>query len=85
MVSAQKRLLLRGRDLANFIRTHGGKKENMEVYMRLFSGMIKGLYTLHTTNQCHRDIKPANIFLSGTDLDSMIPKLGDFGLARNVT
>ena len=39
---------------------------------------------LHRNKQMHRDIAPKNIFLHNEteDLDTVIAKLGDFGLSR---
>lgn len=43
-------------------------------------GVASGLAYLHAHNILHRDIKPENIFLD----EFMFPKLGDFGLAKDV-
>ena len=51
--------------------------------------MIEALSMIHGNNQLHRDLKPGNIFLmhlNGVkDINNLVPKLGDFGLARQVT
>jgi serine/threonine protein kinase len=41
--------------------------------------MLAGLRHLHTQKIIHRDIKPENFLLD----DNLVPKLCDFGLARN--
>jgi len=69
-------------DLSTFITEHGGKKENMGLYMKLTIDMLRGLQEVHSKGHCHRDIKPANVFLmknSSNDTMSLIAKLGNFG------
>lgn len=47
-------------------------------------GVANGLHYLHTAKAkplIHRDIKSANILLS----ESLVPKIGDFGLAKSLT
>ena len=43
-------------------------------------GIAFGMSYLHSLNILHRDLKPANILLN----DSLFPKIGDFGLSREV-
>jgi serine/threonine protein kinase len=44
--------------------------------------MLAGLKHLHSHNIVHRDIKTSNFLL---DEKNLIPKICDFGLARNFT
>jgi serine/threonine protein kinase len=48
----------------------------------LAEGIIDGLAYLHANNITHRDMKPANILLT-TKNGKRIPKITDFGLAKN--
>lgn len=48
----------------------------------LAEGIIDGLAYLHANNITHRDLKPANILLTTKD-GKRIPKITDFGLAKN--
>lgn len=48
----------------------------------LAEGIIDGLAYLHANNITHRDLKPANILLT-TKNGKRIPKITDFGLAKN--
>ncbi|MEQ1502700.1 MAG: protein kinase [Myxococcota bacterium] len=47
----------------------------------LARGILRGLRAVHRFGLVHRDIKPANILLQPYD-DDLIPKIGDFGLAK---
>jgi len=73
-------------DLEQFVKNHGGKKENMPLYVKVIHSILLGVNVLHQTRQVHRDIALKNIFLCGDvkDLKNLIAKLGDFGLARDV-
>lgn len=66
--------------------SHAGKEEHLRLYLKIASDILHGVSVLHSTKQVHRDIALKNIFLSG-DLASgeIIAKLGDFGLARDVS
>jgi predicted Ser/Thr protein kinase len=46
----------------------------------IVKGICDGLAHAHENGVIHRDIKPANILLN----DKVVPKIGDFGLARPV-
>ena len=72
--------------MAGFIANHGGKKENMHVYKRIFDQVCMGLSAVHSLKQCHRDIKPGNIFLQEgktKNLEDLVAKIGDFGIAKD--
>jgi eukaryotic-like serine/threonine-protein kinase len=43
---------------------------------------LKGLEYIHKNGIVHRDIKPENILLQGKGQGQLIPKIADFGLAR---
>ncbi|XP_048859958.1 LOW QUALITY PROTEIN: mitogen-activated protein kinase 4 [Brienomyrus brachyistius] len=47
----------------------------------LFYQLLRGLKFIHSANVLHRDLKPANIFVN---VDQLLLKIGDFGLARIV-
>lgn len=76
-----------GGNLQELIENHGGKEENLKTYMALFEQMVEGILEIHSKGQMHRDIKPENVFLrkGGENLSSLIVKLGDFGLARDMS
>lgn len=52
-----------GGDLEEFIEKHGGKRTNIEHYLKISRGILSGINVLHSTKQLHRDLKPQNIFL----------------------
>lgn len=72
--------LLTGGDLLQFILEHGCFTEN--VARRIFRSIAGAVKYLHEKNIVHRDLKPENILLTSKNLDDMMPKLADFGLAR---
>ncbi|OWF47931.1 mitogen-activated protein kinase 4-like [Mizuhopecten yessoensis] len=53
-----------------------------EEHTRLFLyQLLRGLKYIHSANVVHRDLKPANLLIN---LDDMVLKIADFGLARVV-
>jgi len=46
---------------------------------KIIKGVCEGLHYLHEKKIVHSDLKPANILLDY----KMVPKIGDFGLARS--
>ena len=46
-------------------------------------GIVDGLRYVHSQNVIHRDIKPKNILMFGPK-DDMIPKIADFGVAKQI-
>ncbi|XP_076815747.1 uncharacterized protein LOC143461768 [Clavelina lepadiformis] len=49
-------------------------------YTRLFLyQLLRGLKYIHSANVLHRDITPSNVFLN---IDTLMVKIGDFGVAR---
>ncbi|HEX3133581.1 MAG TPA: serine/threonine-protein kinase, partial [Planctomycetota bacterium] len=71
--------LITGGDLGGRIEREGPLPVDDAV--RLMIGCCDGLAALHLAGLVHRDIKPGNIFLTA----SGEPKIGDFGLARQVS
>ncbi|KAI5843050.1 kinase-like domain-containing protein [Morchella snyderi] len=76
---------------------HSGPKHCfcLTASLRLFSGLVDGVAYLHAKKIAHRDLKPGNIFLDAyegrrcckcdTHNSLVIPRIGDFGLVKNVT
>ena len=57
-------------------------EENWNETKRLIAiyGIAAGMAHSHSHNIIHRDLKPANVFLN----ESFHPKIGDFGLSKNI-
>jgi len=49
-------------------------------YARVMAGVARGLHAAHIRGLAHRDVKPSNILL-----ESDVPRLTDFGLARELS
>lgn len=73
-------------DLKSLIEEHGGRRENLKLYLRIAMCILKGIEELHSKHKFHRDIKHENIFISGdfSDTSTIIAKLGDFGIMRDM-
>ena len=65
-----------GRDLLRGIEPPGQTQA-----LDIIDGVLSGLIRTHAAGIIHRDIKPANILLT----DAGVPKLTDFGIARDAT
>ena len=54
-----------GGDLEDFIKLHGGQKELMPLYLRMFSEMTEAIAYMHNmkSKHMHRDLKPQNVLL----------------------
>ena len=48
----------------------------------LGAGVLRGMAKAHAAGLVHRDLKPANVLLHLTDEGEVVPKVADFGLAR---
>jgi serine/threonine protein kinase len=53
-----------------------------KVAVQLIIQSLTGLKFVHNAGIVHRDIKPENILLKGNGHETMVPKIADFGLAR---
>lgn len=49
----------------------------------LFTGILAGVHGCHTHRFVHRDIKPSNVLLA-TSAHGFLPKLSDFGIAKEM-
>jgi hypothetical protein len=56
------------------------------VAARLVEALARAMQLAHSRNVVHRDLKPSNILLvsSGRESGELIPKISDFGLARQL-
>lgn len=71
-------------NLEDYIAKQGGGLGSEEARM-VMKGMTHGLRVLRETNIFHRDLKTENVFLIFQEDGSLVPKLGDFGLAKQLT
>jgi len=69
-----------GGDLLQFILDHQAFSETTA--RRIFREIVEAVRYLHDKNVVHRDLKPENILLTSKVVETMHPKLADFGLAR---
>ena len=53
----------------------------LDVAIAILRDVLNGVATAHDAGICHRDLSPMNILLTA----SGIPKVGDFGIAKNVS
>lgn len=66
-------------DLHRILQSNGTISED---YVKLFIyQLLRGLKYIHSANAIHRDIKPSNILV---DPETLLLKIGDFGLTRVV-
>jgi serine/threonine-protein kinase len=71
---------LSGRDLESAIQALGPLPP--DVVLRVAAQATIGLAKAHEAGVVHRDIKSANVFLARQDVDAIVVKLLDFGIAK---
>ena len=74
--------LLKGTDLERHMLRAGPLDPGPIV--RLFVQLCEGLGAAHAAHVIHRDIKPSNIFISAMPDGEIVPKLFDFGVAKQI-
>ncbi len=71
--------LIEGMDFNKYLNNFREQLISNEVKMKeIFSGILEGLFAIHSQSIIHRDLKPANIFITKDDN----VKLLDFGLVK---
>jgi serine/threonine protein kinase len=79
--------LLRGETMADWL-SHIPLSDRREGFIRelilLLLDVLKGLGAAHEQGVLHRDLKPSNIFLHRNENDEIVPKILDFGIARDL-
>lgn len=75
--------LLEGEDLSGRLRRRGalGVAETADVLVPVMAGLAAA----HAVGVLHRDLKPGNIFITRGPYGEEVPKLVDFGIAKNLT
>ncbi|MBI5361085.1 MAG: tetratricopeptide repeat protein [Planctomycetes bacterium] len=66
-------------------RTGKPSREDIREFLGLMRQVISGMDYAHSNNIIHRDIKPENILLATGQNGEIIPKIADFGLAKETT
>jgi serine/threonine protein kinase len=74
---------LRGNDLSGYIRQMGALEP--EPVVSLFLHACDGLATAHALGIVHRDIKPSNLFVHEWSDGTVVLKICDFGIAKQLT
>lgn len=62
-----------------------GNRLNSRRTIRLLDRLLAALSFAHSQGIVHRDLKPSNILLHKLPNGTFLPKIGDFGLAKNFT
>jgi eukaryotic-like serine/threonine-protein kinase len=75
--------LLVGEDLRALLEREG-KLDEVKA-RAIFAPVLRGIAAAHATGIVHRDVKPANLFLSKGMSGELVPKVIDFGIARDVS
>lgn len=77
-----------------FLKKSGGKelieyeapsKKNINEYVKIMKKVMEGIDYAHRENIIHRDLKPENVLLVFGKKGEVIPKVSDFGLAKEVS
>jgi eukaryotic-like serine/threonine-protein kinase len=56
-------------------------KPTLSESLQMFRGIVRAIRYAHNQGVVHRDLKPANVLLAPTR-EGLLPKVGDFGLAK---
>jgi eukaryotic-like serine/threonine-protein kinase len=73
---------LEGEDVASVLEREGKLEVTRTIDMLLPA--VAGLCAVHRLGIVHRDIKPENIFLAVDTLGTVVPKLVDFGVSKDL-
>ncbi|MBI5360348.1 MAG: tetratricopeptide repeat protein [Planctomycetes bacterium] len=60
-------------------------KKNINEYVKIMKKVMEGIDYAHRENIIHRDLKPENVLLVFGKKGEVIPKVSDFGLAKEVS
>ena len=75
--------LLRGLTLSEVLQAEGPLEPVRA--LRIVDGVLSALVEAHEQGVIHRDLKPSNVILVGSTTSAELPKVLDFGLAKDVT
>src|SRR5262249_15523448 len=75
--------LLRGEDLGERLKTKG--RLTLAETAALVTPIARALRGAHDAGIVHRDLKPSNIFLARIDEEEEVPKILDFGVAKDTS
>jgi serine/threonine-protein kinase len=73
--------LLHGQELTHSI--DADPPLTLEQKLSIVIDILRGLHAIHEVGIVHRDLKPENVYLE-RDQDGVLPKILDFGIAKNV-
>jgi len=66
--------------LDRYLETHQQLAESTAI--EILTGILAGLQFIHEQGIIHRDLKPSNILLGLSKSGRLVPKIGDFGIAK---